>query len=78
MVELHDLDYADGSASRLWLVDTGDGITQALAWVAEAEVVGYAGTGSGHAIRIRGGMAPTGARMPRSVPRGPRYGVAPR
>lgn len=55
------LDYGEGRASRLWLIDAGDGPTQALAWVAEAEVVGYPGTGSGHAIRILGGRGDRGA-----------------
>ena len=71
------LDYADGRVSRLWLIDQGDGVTQAVAWVAEAEVVGYPGTGSGHATRVRGGPGPEGRSHAPPRPAGPRYRPAP-
>ena len=67
------LDYGQGRASRLWLIDAGDGITQSLAWVAEAEVVGYHGTGSGHAIRVRGGSGVPARSKGPGVPGAPRY-----
>lgn len=67
------LDYGQGRASRLWLVDAGDGITQALAWVAEAEVVGYHGTGSGHAIRVRGDSGVRRADQGAGVAPAPRH-----
>lgn len=71
------LDYADGRASRLWLIDEGDGVTQAVAWVAEAEVVGYPGTGSGHATRVLGVPVPGGPDDAPPGLAGPRYLAAP-
>lgn len=72
------LDYADGRASRLWLVDAGDGTTQTVAWVAEAEVVGYPGTGSGHATRLLDAPVDEGNERARSGLPGPRYRAAAR
>ena len=52
------VDYGEAS-TRFWIIDPGglDRTLQPVAYVAEGVVVGYPGTSSGQATRVRGGLA---------------------
>lgn len=73
-------DYGEGldggvMPSRQWLLDAGDGTTQAVFWLAEGSVDGSDGSASGFATRVRGGLEgwPVGAAAAAGRPAGPRY-----
>ena len=73
-------DYGEGldqgtMPSRMWLIDGGDGVVQSVAWVAEGNVGGWEGTGTGFATRVRGGLDGLQGRGPVAAgsPAAPRY-----